>query len=158
MMDYAQLTFFHESIGTPPFDLLYGYTARTSFDWNRPEEPVSTRERLNRDEAQAYAQKLHEAWETARAIMARSQQKKERDVNQHRRPIDFEVGDQVWVSTKNWKTQRPSRKLDHQMDGPYTILRQVGNSYELDLPKSTRIYPVFAPELLRKDPNNARPS
>jgi hypothetical protein len=157
IMDYAQLTLFHESIGTPPFNLLYGYTARTSFDWNRPREPASTRERLNRDETQAYTQKLHEAWETARAIMGKSQQKKERDVNRHCRPINFQVGDQVWVSTKNWKTQRPSHKLDHQMDGPYTILRQVGNSYKLGLSKSTRIHPVFAPELLHKDPNNPLP-
>jgi transposase InsO family protein len=157
VIDYAQLTLSHESTGTPPFDLLYGYTARTSFDWKRPAAAATAKERLNHEEAQAYVRKLHNAWETAREIMARSQRKKERDINRHRRPIDFQVGEKVWVSTKNWTTQRPSHKLDNQMDGPYTILRQVGNSYELDLPKSTRIHPVFAPELLRKAATNPLP-
>ena len=36
--------------------------------------------------------------------MARAQHKKERDINAHCCPIDFDVGDRVWVSTKNQKT------------------------------------------------------
>ena len=30
--------------------------------------------------------------------------------------------------------ERPSRKLDYQMAGPYRILEKVGHSYRLDLP------------------------
>ncbi len=82
--------------------------------------------------------------------MSRAQEKKERDINPYRRRVDFQVRDKVWVSTKNWKTQRPSKKLDHQMDGPYDIVRQVGHSYEVKLPNSTRIHPVFSPDRLRK--------
>src|SRR3979411_193162 len=36
MMDYAQLTLPHSSIGMSPFELLYGRLPRTSFDWNIP--------------------------------------------------------------------------------------------------------------------------
>ena len=59
------------------------------------------------------AKSMHHAWEIAKEIIKQSQKKKEQDVNRHRREVDFQVGDEVWVSTKNWKTQRPSRKLDH---------------------------------------------
>ena len=37
-----------------------------------------------------------------------------KNVNQHRRPIDWEVGDQVYLLTKNLKNYRPSQKLASQ--------------------------------------------
>ena len=77
------------------FELLYAYQPRTSFDWRSPQKPATARERLSREEAQTLAKSMHHAWETAKAIMKKSQEKKERDVNQHRREIDFQVGDRV---------------------------------------------------------------
>jgi transposase InsO family protein len=101
MMDHAQLTNWHESIGMSPFELLHGFQPRTSFDWKTLKEPATVRERLNREEAQALAKSMHHAWETAKTIMKQAQEKKEQDVNRHRREVDFQVGDKVWVSTKN---------------------------------------------------------
>jgi len=37
----------------------------------------------------------------------------EQQANKYRREPDFTVGDMVWVMIKNWKTERPSRKLDY---------------------------------------------
>ena len=59
-----------------------------------------------------------------------------KQANKHRRELDFDVGDYVWVTTKNWKTNRPSRKLGYQMAGPYEVLERVGNAYRLRLPNS----------------------
>jgi hypothetical protein len=157
IMDYAQLTLPHDSIGMSPFELLYGYKARTSFDWQAPRNPATAREKLSQEEAQAMARRMHDAWERARTIMKESQQKKERDVNPHRREPDFQPGDKVWISTKNIKTERPSRKLDHQQMGPYEILRKEGYSYRVKLPDNMNVHPVFAPGLLRKAADNPLP-
>jgi hypothetical protein len=139
MIDYAQLTLPHESIGMSPFELLYGFSPRTSFDWRAPTSPATVKERLNREEAQGMVRRIHKALDTARAIMKKAQEKKEKDVNPHRREPDFAPGDKVWVSTKNWKTERPSRKLDHQMAGPYEVVAKEGHSYRVKLPVSMTV-------------------
>jgi len=47
------------------------------------------------------------------------------------------------------KTQRPSVSLDHKNLGPCPIKRIINDhSYELTLPESMRIYPIFHPWLL----------
>ena len=45
--------------------------------------------------------------------MQEQQDKKRQDMNPYRREVDFKAGDKVQISTKNWKTQRPSYKLDY---------------------------------------------
>jgi hypothetical protein len=161
-MDYAQLTLPHSSIGMSPFELLYGRLPRTSFDWDLP-KPASAQEKLSQEKAQEVAKRMQTALEVAKNNMAKAQAKKERDINAHRRPVDFkpptdaEPGDKVYVSTKSWKTDRPSHKLSNQMEGPFSITRQIGNSFEVQLPESVKIHNVFAPDKLRKDPEDPLP-
>ena len=44
---------------------------------------------------------MHDAWEVAKGYIKQAQEKKERDVNKHRRLVDFDIEDKVYVSTKN---------------------------------------------------------
>ncbi len=61
------------------------------------------------------------------------------------------------MSTKNWKTEQPSYKLDYQMASPFEILEQISNSYRLKLPDSMKIHNVFSPDRLQKAANNPLP-
>src|SRR6266567_1261359 len=63
----------------------------------------------------------------------------------------------VWVITKNWKTERPSRKLDYKIAGPYKIINKVGNLYKVELPDSIKVYPIFLPNKLWKATNYPLP-
>jgi predicted aspartyl protease len=156
MMDYVQLTMPHETIHMSPFELLKGHLPRSTWDWDRP-AVATPRERLNQGQAIEFASRMHDAWKVAKAQMKLSQEKKEREVNKHRRPIDWTIGDKVWVKTKNWSTDRPTHKLSEQMAGPFPVLKQVGHSYRLGLPSSMKAYPVFAAQNLRKAPENPLP-
>ena len=77
--------------------------------------------------------------------------------NKHRREPDFTIGNKVWVITKNWKTERPSRKLDYQMVGLYKVLKKRGNLYKVKLPDLIKVHPKFSPDKLRKAATNLLP-
>lgn len=62
---------------------------------------------------------------------------------------DFKPGTKVWLEATNILIGRPSKKLSQKRLGPYPIKRKIGSAaYELTLPKSLRIHPVFHASLL----------
>ena len=89
--------------------------------------------------------------------MAQSQEQQAKAADQNRKDVEYKVGDEVWLSTKNIKTKRPSKKLDHKMIGPYKIKKLVGLSYQLDLSTSMKIHNVFHPALLQKASSDPLP-
>jgi hypothetical protein len=53
-------------------------------------------------------------------------------------------GDKVYLLTKNLRTRRPTKKLDHVKVRLFFILRQISPvNYRLKLPKDAKIYLVF---------------
>jgi hypothetical protein len=58
--------------------------------------------------------------------------------------MTFRVEEKVWLSTRNFRTTRPSMKLDYKRTGPYTVSKIINkNAYKLDLPKTMRNHNVF---------------
>jgi len=63
--------------------------------------------------------------------------------------VVFEVGDKVWLSTRHFRTTRPSKKLDYKWTGPYTVSKVVNkNPSKLELPYTIRKHNVFHVSLL----------
>ena len=152
MMDFAAAALPQETTGLSPFQIEFGYEPRTSFDWepHAEETPAPTVVNINRQQARAMVGRMEEIWTLARNNMTRSQARQKLQADKRRREVDFGAGDYVWVSTKTWRTDRPSRKLDHQMAGPYRILERVGNAYKIDLPPSIKVHPIIPPDRLCK--------
>jgi len=56
----------------------------------------------------------------------------------------YTTGDKVWLDASNINTGRPMKKLDHKRLGPFAVIKVLSNNaYELALPKSMKIHPVF---------------
>ncbi|KAJ2968911.1 hypothetical protein NUW54_g13085 [Trametes sanguinea] len=108
----------------------------------------------------AYAQRVKQAIIAAHDSILAARTKQVRDANRKRRPVPFEVGDLVYLSTKNLSLPKGlARKLAPKFVGPYKIIRDYGNSsFKLDLPSSLRqrgVHDVFHASLLRiHEPND----
>ncbi|MBW0461637.1 hypothetical protein O181_001352 [Austropuccinia psidii MF-1] len=63
---------------------------------------------------------------------------------------DFNPGDVVWLSSKNIKSTRPTKKLSERWLGPFPSLKKVStHAYHLTLPSQWKsIHPVFHISLL----------
>src|SRR5437667_1036797 len=89
--------------------------------------------------------------------MAAAQEEQEKQANKSRKPQEaFKVGDKVWLSLKNIKTERPNKKLDW-VNAKFTVTRVVSpHAYELDTPPG--IHNVFHVDLLRRVATDLLPS
>ncbi|KAK3544177.1 hypothetical protein QTP86_006028 [Hemibagrus guttatus] len=98
-------------------------------------------------------QQSQEVWERAHVRLQRAV-RRQRIVcllNQRCRPHpSYQVGQKVWLSTRNLRLKLPCRKLSPKFIGPFEIVRQVNPvEYRLRLPALYRICPNFHVSLLK---------
>lgn len=89
---------------------------------------------------------LQRALTKAKACLQRAQQRQARNADLRRREVQLQVGDRVLLSTEHLSLKDPerSKKLLSRYIGPFPVRRVVSAvAYELELPSSMRIHPVF---------------
>ena len=84
-----------------------------------------------------------------------AQSKMKSSANAHRRAVQFEVEDFVYIKLRLYclrsLAKRPNEKLFPRYFGPYKVVQQIGLvAYKLELPSSTTIHPVFHVSQLRR--------
>jgi hypothetical protein len=138
-----------ETFGVSPFYANYGYTP-TAYGTALPDDARS-------DKAQITVDTLKEVHEMmAEEIKWLSERSAHYYNKKHSMEPTLEEGDRVYLLRRNIKTKRPSDKLDHKKLGPYKILEKKGPvNYLLQLPKGTRMNPVFHVALLEPAPPGA---
>ena len=72
---------------------------------------------------------MHDAWKKAQENIDKAQTRMRITTDKHRLPVNWTVGDKVYLSTKNLAVDRPSRKLSALWEGPFEVVKQVGNLY-----------------------------
>jgi hypothetical protein len=90
--------------------------------------------------------RMHDSIATAKANLQAAQQRQSHYANQHRREVIFKVGDQVMLSTVNFRVMNPNRtvKLMPRFIGPLPVKKVISDvAYELELPASLKVHPVF---------------
>jgi transposase InsO family protein len=95
--------------------------------------------------AEEMLERLFSDLKVAEANVSAAQSKQQQYANQHRRESEFEEGEKVLLETANINLKaKITPKLSGRFFGPFTIKRKLSPlNYELDLPSSLRIHPIF---------------
>jgi RNase H-like domain found in reverse transcriptase/Reverse transcriptase (RNA-dependent DNA polymerase)/Integrase zinc binding domain/Chromo (CHRromatin Organisation MOdifier) domain/Retroviral aspartyl protease len=127
----------HLSSNYTPFYLNAGQHPNLSFD-------IALKTKSENQSVDDMLQSMHRAIEQAKIFLSEAQQRQQHYANQHRRDIQFKVGDKVMLSTNNLSSLDKAPKLLPRYIGPYTIKRVISSvAYELNLPASMKIHKTF---------------
>lgn len=142
--------------GMTPFFANKGFHPRMSFV---PDDTSyqTARDRVQAAKAEDITGTMQNVLDVMRGNAEASQSAMKKQADKRRKEVSYEVGDQVFLSSRNITTDRPSKKLEDKMLGPFPVTKKVGASYELQLPVTMKVHNVFHPNLLRKDPDDPLP-
>ncbi|KEY63902.1 hypothetical protein S7711_10198 [Stachybotrys chartarum IBT 7711] len=143
-----------ETTGASPFFANYAFHPRMGF-----EPTITVKADPPTRDAEQFIRKMNNILEHLRAETAAAQARYEEQANRHRRPArQYKLGELVWLDSRNIKTLRPQKKLDWKNIGPFKISKVLSPyAYQLELPDSMRIHPVFHTNLLRPAANDRLP-
>ena len=140
LAEFAYNNSYHSSIDIAPYEALYGRKCRSPLCWTElKERDMYGPEIVDRTAAQIEMIKK-------KLLAAQSRQKSYAD--QRRRPLEFDVGDHVFLRvspTTGVGRSLKTKKLSPKYIGPFQILDRVGPvAYRLALPPNlSRIHNVF---------------
>ncbi|KAK3565396.1 hypothetical protein QTP86_007935 [Hemibagrus guttatus] len=140
--EYAQNSLIHSSTGLTPFQCVLGYQPPL-FPWSGEPSDVPAVEEWYR--------LSQEVWERSHVRLQRAVRRQRIQADRRCRPHpSYQVGQKVWLSTRNLHLRLPCKRLSPKFIGPFGIIRQVNPvAYRLRLPASYRICPTFHVSLLK---------
>jgi hypothetical protein len=148
-VQFAYNSAVQSSTGMTPFMAAYGSTPRT------PLTPMVDIKTVKHPAVSGLVSDLQSISERVRSALQLAQQRQTSYANRCRREREFQVGDGVLLSTQNLNLKGPkdrtmaARKLLPRFVGPFKVVRRVGQvAYELELPSTWRVHPVFHVSLL----------
>jgi hypothetical protein len=140
--EFAYNNAYQESVRTTPFRLVYG---------EDPIEPFAVISGTTFPSAKRFAIKLQDDLALAKRNLIEAQDRQRTYANQGRRHVEYEVGEEILLSTKNIRWKHPgTKKFLPRFIGPFKILARIGAvAYRLELPDEYTIHNVFHVSLLK---------
>jgi hypothetical protein len=130
----------NRSTGKSPFEIVYGIQPRG----------ITELRDLNQDEFRSvgvenFATEMQKLHDRVREKLQDNSQKYKSRIDQRRREVQFEVGDEVLAHLRKERFPRGTyNKLKMKKIGPCRILRKfTANAYEIELPDNVGISSIF---------------
>jgi hypothetical protein len=142
-------TSWHSALASSPFQVPYGHAPRTfGIDPTDASPITSLTEWLNERELMQHLIHQH---------LLRGQDRMKKQADKKRSERQFQVGDMVFLKLQPYVQSslapRTNQKLAYKFVGPFKVLDHIGAvAYNLQLPKSSSIHPIFHVSLLKVAP------
>ena len=146
LAEFAYNNSFHSNIGMAPYEALYGRRCRSPICWTE----VGDRALLGPEIVQDTSEKI----KTIRQRLKTAQDRQKNYADIRRRPLEYEVGDHVFILVSPMKGQvrfGKKGKLSPRYIGSFQILERLGPvAYRVALPSGfEQIHNVFHVSVLR---------
>jgi len=148
MIEFVNNNALFSVISSISFFLNKDFHSRMSFELDVIEYESSC-ERLQTAKAENISENMNKTLKFARESLAKTREQMMKQVNKHRKEVDYEAESKMFLNERNIVTARSFKKLDDKMLDSFTNLGSVGSSYKLELSESMRVHDVFHSDLLR---------
>ncbi|GKC95042.1 putative reverse transcriptase domain-containing protein [Tanacetum coccineum] len=147
LIEFSYNNNYHTRIKAAPFEALYGRKCRSPICWAEVGDAQLTGPEIVRESAEKVIQIKH--------CLQASRDRQKSYVDKRRKPLEFQVGDEVMLKVSPWKGVIRFGKRGKQNPryiGPFKILTKVGMvAYRLELPEQlSRVHSTFHVSNLNK--------
>ena len=160
LAEFAANNVISETTGVSPFFANYGFHPKLGTEPSGPCPPnLSETQKREFFKANSIADRFDKILTQLRALAKQSADRYEQNANAHREDAPrYKEGDEVYVNTRHMKTNRPMKKGDDKMVGPFPVQKVYPRACLLKLPAEMKIFPVFHNSLLLpKQPTDGLP-
>jgi hypothetical protein len=146
-VEYCYNTSTHSAHNTTPFELVYGRSPPTLLSYVKGTAQVEAVGRTLEERDQILRD--------ARDHLLKAQHRMTQVYNKHHKEKQFDVGNWVYLKLQLYRQSsvesRNNAKLAAKYYGPFKILKKIGPvAYLLELPKESKLHPVFHVSVLKK--------
>ena len=134
----------NRTTGYSAFFLNYGYHPL------HPLQLLHSRDDSYNESVVSFVSRLQADFDRAQQQLNRAREQMIQQEDPHRRLVEFQVGDSVLLSTRHIRFRNCPHKLQRRFVGPFEIVRKISRAaYELQLPETWSMHPVFHVSLLK---------